>query len=262
MRELSLFTGAGGGLLGTKLLGWRAIGYVEANENRQEIIKQRILDGLLDAAPIFGDVRKFITEGYAEAYRGVVDIVTAGVPCGPASVAGQRQGGEDDGWLWPETIRILDILRPPRGFLLENPPGILSVRDGQGRPLLGRILGSLAKIGFYPRWDGLSAAHVGAPHSRDRIWFISNPNGFGRIGMEKDKEIRYPKLNSSVFRTWRDIQADLRIPMATNFSDPVCGILRNDDGLAEGMGRIEACGFGQVPAVVKAVWELLGPSHA
>jgi DNA (cytosine-5)-methyltransferase 1 len=58
--ELSLFSGSGGGLLGTKLLGFRHIGYVEWNEHCQRVIKQRIVDGLLDDAPIFGDIGSFI----------------------------------------------------------------------------------------------------------------------------------------------------------------------------------------------------------
>lgn len=57
MRELSLFSGAGGGLLGTKLLGWSHCGYVEFNEYCQKVIAQRIADGHLDRAPIYGDVR-------------------------------------------------------------------------------------------------------------------------------------------------------------------------------------------------------------
>ncbi len=80
LRELSLFSGSGGGLLGTKLLGWRAVGYVEFNEYCQRVLQQRIRDGLLDDAPIFGDVREFVEGGFAEAYRGRVDVVTGGFP--------------------------------------------------------------------------------------------------------------------------------------------------------------------------------------
>ena len=39
MRELSLFTGAGGGVLGSKLLGWETIGYVEWNDYCQRVLK-------------------------------------------------------------------------------------------------------------------------------------------------------------------------------------------------------------------------------
>jgi len=80
LRELSLFSGIGGGLLGTKLLGWRAIGYVEFNPYCQQVLQQRIRDGYLDDAPIFGDITEFIEEGYAEAYAGYTDVITAGFP--------------------------------------------------------------------------------------------------------------------------------------------------------------------------------------
>ena len=81
LRELSLFSGAGGGLLATKhLLNWDCVGYVENNEYCQEVLKARIKDGYLDAAPIFGDIQGFISGGYAGSYAGMVDIVTAGFP--------------------------------------------------------------------------------------------------------------------------------------------------------------------------------------
>jgi site-specific DNA-cytosine methylase len=66
LRELSLFTGAGGGVLGTHhLLGWETIGYVEWNEYCQRVIAQRIEDGHLSRAPIFTDVREFVQSGAA-----------------------------------------------------------------------------------------------------------------------------------------------------------------------------------------------------
>src|SRR3990167_11417581 len=95
MRELSLFSGAGGGLLGSKLLGWNCVGYVESNEYCQKVLRQRIADGFLDAAPIFGDIRKFISEGYAASYQGMVDVVTAGFPCQPFSISGKGFGKDD-----------------------------------------------------------------------------------------------------------------------------------------------------------------------
>ena len=83
MWELSLFSGAGGGLLASKLLEWRTVGYVEFNEYCQRVIAARIADGHLDPAPIFGDIRAFIADGYAASYSGMVDVVSGGFPCQP-----------------------------------------------------------------------------------------------------------------------------------------------------------------------------------
>ena len=92
MNELSLFSGGGGGLLGTMLLGWRPIGYVEWNDYCQRIIAARIRDGYLPDAPIFSDIRAFIRDGYAASYQGMVDVITGGFPCQPFSNAGKRLG--------------------------------------------------------------------------------------------------------------------------------------------------------------------------
>ncbi len=166
MRELSLFTGAGGGLLGTKLLGWESVGYVEFNEYCQRVLAQRIEDGILDEAPIFGDVREFILSGAAEQYRGIADVVSAGFPCQPFSVAGKRSGESDDRNLWPETLAVLRAVRP-RYALLENVPGLLAHEYAR------RIFGDLAESGFDAQWRVLSAAECGAPHKRDRVWILA-----------------------------------------------------------------------------------------
>lgn len=81
LHELSLFTGTGGGLLASKyLLGWKTIGMVEINGYCQKVLQQRQEDGLLDKCPIFGDINDFIKGGFAEVYRGMSDIVSAGFP--------------------------------------------------------------------------------------------------------------------------------------------------------------------------------------
>ena len=94
MNELSLFSGCGIGSWAFKESeDWRTVGYVEWDKYCQRVIAQRIQDGLLDEAPIFGDIRAFVSEGYAERYRGVAEVVSAGFPCQPFSHAGKREGG-------------------------------------------------------------------------------------------------------------------------------------------------------------------------
>ena len=170
MRELSLFTGIGGGLLGTKLLGWEPVGYVEWDDYCQRVIKQRIKDGIFPNAPIFSDIRAFNRDGYAAAYQGLVDVISAGFPCQPFSVAGKQAGSDDPRNMWPATIEAIRLVRP-RIAWLENVPGLLS------SGYFGTILGDLAESGYDTRWRILSAAEVGAPHKRDRVFILAHAAG-------------------------------------------------------------------------------------
>ena len=115
--ELSLFSGYGGFSLGLQLASVRSrtVCYVEIDDYCQRIIQARIRDGHLDDAPIWDDVKTFDGRPWA----GLVDIVTAGFPCQPHSVAGQRKGAADDRNLWPDTLRVVSEVRP-RYVLLEN----------------------------------------------------------------------------------------------------------------------------------------------
>ena len=82
MNYLSLFSGAGGGDLAMQhLIGMKCVGYVEIEEYCQKLIAQRISDGYLDEAPIFTDIKEFNRQGYARAYKGMVDVICGGFPC-------------------------------------------------------------------------------------------------------------------------------------------------------------------------------------
>ena len=240
MYELSLFSGAGGGLLGTHLLGWTPIGYVEWDDYCQRVLAQRIADGILPVAPIFGDVREFAQSGAAREYRGFADVVTAGFPCQPFSVAGKRAGADDERNMWPATIRVIREVRPPY-VLLENVPGLLSGSHGY----FGQVLRDLAESGYDARWRVLSAAEVGAPHKRDRLWIVATDSH--RIGPYR--ELRSQAAGEPCER-WQnpgrvaDIRADAEL----------CRAL---DGMAYRVDRLKALGNGQVPAVVATVWRLL-----
>ena len=181
MRELSLFTGAGGGIYGSKLLGWHTVGYVEWEDYPQRVIAQRIKDGIFDNAPIFTDVREFVQSGAARQYRGFVDVVTGGFPCQPFSVCGKRKASNDSRDMWPATMDVIRAVKPPVVFL-ENVPGLLSatVDDGTGRSIhyFGTVLRDLAEGGYDVKWCVLGAGDVGAPHYRKRLWILAYSNEF------------------------------------------------------------------------------------
>jgi len=167
MNELSLFSGYGGFSLGLRLAGMetRTVGYVEIDKYCQRIIQARIKDGFLDDGPIFPDISTF----NGNQCRGVVDIITAGFPCQPHSVAGQRRGEADDRNLWPDTLRVIREVGP-RFVLLENVPGILA--NGYA----GTVVGQLSEAGYDCLWGCVPAAAVGAPHRRERWWCLAIAN--------------------------------------------------------------------------------------
>ena len=102
-----------------------------------------------------------------------VDLICGGFPCQPVSHAGKRKGDKDERWLWPEFLRIICEVRP-RWVLAENVPGLLSVDSGR---LFGGILRDLAESGYDAEWNIVSAADVGAPHRRDRVFIVAHATG-------------------------------------------------------------------------------------
>ena len=165
LHHLSLFSGYEGFGLGLRLacLPVRTVGYVEIDDYCQRILQARMRDGLLDWAPIVRDIRCADFRPMA----GLVDIITAGFPCQPHSVAGLRAGAEDERNLWPDTLRTIGQVGP-RFAMLENVPGITS--NGYA----GTVVGQLSEIGYDCRWGIVSAAEVGAPHRRARWWCLAH----------------------------------------------------------------------------------------
>jgi DNA (cytosine-5)-methyltransferase 1 len=171
LKELSLFSGAGGGLLGTThLLGWETVCYVEWDDYAAKVLQARIADGFLHDAPIWSNVRTFD----AHAWRGCVDVISAGFPCQPFSGAGKMGAGLDERNGWPDTARIIRDIRPQYVYL-ENVAGLLAKSHGY----FGTVLSELAALGYDVKWEVLSAADCGAPHRRDRLWIHGHANGNG-----------------------------------------------------------------------------------
>ena len=162
MRELHLFAGAGGGILGGMLLGHTTVCAVEIEPYCQEVLRARQRDGILPEFPIFGDIKEF--DG--TKWRGAVDVICGGFPCQDISAAGKGAGitGERSG-LWSEMARVIEEVEPQFVFI-ENSP-LLRTRG------LGTVLQDIAQMGYDARWGVLGAWHVGAPHKRDRMWILA-----------------------------------------------------------------------------------------
>lgn len=119
-------------------------------------------DAALDPAPVWDDVATF--DG--RPWRGAVDIVTAGYPCQPFSVAGKRRGADDPRHLWPHVARIIGEAEPPFVFL-ENVAHHLRL----GFP---EVAGGLVGMGYRLAAGLFTAAEVGAPHKRERLFILAH----------------------------------------------------------------------------------------
>ena len=96
-----------------------------------------------------------------------IDILTAGYPCQPFSVAGQRKGDKDERHLWPHIKEIISVLRPQR-VVLENVRGHLTLGFKE-------VLKDIAEIGYDAKWAIVRASDVGAPHRRERLFILAQP---------------------------------------------------------------------------------------
>jgi len=176
LNELALFAGAGGGILGGKLLGWRTVCAVEWEQYPASVLCARQNDGLLPPFPIWDDVQTF--DG--NPWRGIVDVVSGGFPCTDISIAGRGAGldGESSS-MWYHMARVVSEVRP-RFVFVENSP--MLIHRG-----IGRVLGDLSSLGFDTRWTVMGANEVGAPHQRDRTWIVahSRHGGGGTSGLLK-----------------------------------------------------------------------------
>nr|WP_241427670.1 DNA cytosine methyltransferase [Fertoeibacter niger] len=153
--------------------GYRTVCHVERNSFAAATLVARMADASLAAAPVWDDLRSF--DG--RPWRGRVHIVTAGYPCQPFSLCGNRRGADDPRHLWPDVARIVAEAAPPFVFL-ENVPGHLSLG-------LDIVAGDLQAMGYRVAACLVSAAEVGGPHTRERLFLLAHADlqGLGQPGL-------------------------------------------------------------------------------
>ena len=190
MNGLALCAGAGGLELGLYLAepGYRTVGWVEREARAAATLVARMADAAVGDAPVWDDVATF--DG--GRWRGCVDIVSAGFPCQPFSVAGQQRGIEDERHLWPDVARVIGEVCPA-WVLLENVPGLATTIAPDGRSALETVHDDLRGMGYEVAWDEFSAAEVGATHLRERLFIVAHaehPERRGEHGEHGDSHRR------------------------------------------------------------------------
>ena len=231
-------------------------------------------------APIWDDLRSF--DG--RPWRGRVHLVTAGYPCQPFTLSGNRKGKDDPRHLWPEVARIVGEIQPQRVFF-ENVPGHLSLG-------LQDVACDLQAMGYRVAARVVSAAEVGASHTRERVFILghadvqierqpgmhsgqpigdsvqdgSEPNGHSdRI------EEPSPVLDAALGRAGGRGLEGYNIPFFAPKSDDIAEwrkalrkrpdlkpcLHRLDDGVACGVDRSAAAGNGVVSLAAARAWVAL-----
>ena len=185
IRHASLFSGIGAPELAALWLGWQNVFHCEINEFCNTILNYWFPNSI--------NYENIKTTNFSQ-WQGKIDILTGGFPCQPFSSAGQRLGADDDRYLWPEMLRVIRQIQPT--FVIgENVAGILSmvqpseeVKVGSTTSLFDEnddiykkeqqfvvetVCSDLEREGYAVQPFVIPACAVGAPHQRDRVWFVA-----------------------------------------------------------------------------------------
>ena len=189
LTHISLCAGYGGIDLGlSRTLGpIRTVCFVEIESFAIKNLVSKIEKGLLSTAPIFTDLKKFPWQ----LFHRKVDILSGGFPCQPFSNAGRKQGDQDPRHLWPYITKGIEQLGRPPIVFFENVSGIISSKlkgndwtDQEGTPVLLHVLRELERLGYKTTAGTFSAAEVGAPHQRKRVFILGVRNELKQSGVD------------------------------------------------------------------------------
>nr|WP_230312136.1 DNA cytosine methyltransferase [Alistipes senegalensis] len=166
MTHASLFSGIGGFDLAAEWAGWTNAFNCEIDPFCRKVLKYHFPD-----AEQYEDIR---TTDFT-IWRDRIDVLTGGFPCQPFSLAGKRKGTEDDRYLWPEMLRVIRTVRP-RWVVGENVFGIVNWSEGM---VFDKVCSDLEAAGYEVQPYIIPACGVGAPHRRDRCWFVAHARSDG-----------------------------------------------------------------------------------
>jgi len=246
MTHLSLFTGIGGLDLAAEWAGFETVGQCEFADYPTKVLEKHWPD-----VPRWRDIRTLTKESFYERTGlKTVDVISGGFPCQPFSVAGKQKGKGDDRYLWPEMLRVIRELKP-RWVIGENVPGIIKIA---GRT----VCEDLEREGYAVAVFNYEAAAVGAPHRRDRLFFLADSQRLRlEINVQKSGNYRQSASGTLVDDCFAGtLQKDGRLwPSESR----ICRVV---NGIPHWVDRLRCLGNAVVPQqaypIFKAIAEVLG----
>lgn len=187
---IDLFAGIGGFRQGFENSNFECVFSSEIDKHSQEMYFANY-----DENP-YGDITKIDPKSIP-----TFDVLTAGFPCQPFSIAGDKKGFQDTrGTLFFDIARILEFHKPT-AVVLEN---VKHFKNHDRGNTLKTVLHTLENLGYETSWKVLNAKDFGVPQNRERTIIIGSLNGikFNFNKLEKKAQIKIKDIleeNGTIF---------------------------------------------------------------
>jgi len=167
MRLFDAFAGVGGFRLAFEREGFKTVGWCEIDRWCQKLYRAYYKPR--------GEYFKADITAIDPRELPDFDVITAGIPCQPFSLLGERRGLEDERGL-PLWLAFFDIVRVkrPKVVLIENVRGLLSSRGGRD---FAWVLVQMANLGYSVEWCVLNSKDFGVPQNRERVFVVGYSGG-------------------------------------------------------------------------------------
>lgn len=251
MNHGSLFSGIGGFDLAAEWMGWNNVFHCEWNPFGQQVLKYHFPKSIS-----YHD----ITKTDFSIHRGEIDIITGGFPCQPYSSAGKRLGKDDERHLFPEMLRAIKEIQP-KWIVGENVRGLVNWNGGM---VFHEVHDDLEREGYEVQSFLIPAAGVGAPHQRQRVFFLAYSNS-KRYSRSTSTRIEKAEGGTLFYENRECSRKDKRNYWDSWPKQPY--VLLRDDGLPSGLDiktfpkirreSIKAAGNAVVPQVAYQIFKAI-----
>jgi DNA (cytosine-5)-methyltransferase 1 len=169
IKVVDLFSGAGGLTVGFHNENFEILFGVEHDAPAARTYSANFKHPMLNQ-----DIQTLQTDELVEKY-GTADIVIGGPPCQGFSMAGRRDVKDPRNSLFMDYLRFVKAFQP-KYFVMENVPGILTMKTEDGTLVASIIQSEFENIGYKLKWKILLACDFGVPQKRRRVIFLGWQN--------------------------------------------------------------------------------------